>query len=399
MSTEDKESNANSTPINIDLAKLELERWQIEEDAKLKKWQAEEDIKLKTGELEIKRDEVKLRHDELLIKGKELSKSKWSSPLLLAIVGLATTLIVSTVQSCSQTKANRDLERQRFESSLIQKTLELPTQEKSAERFKFLLDIGLIQDDTGKIRYYVEHPSEIPLQGVTFSRSAALTPAIKSSVEESLASFQKYLSGLGFDLAGRKINVKIDPAIDRNTIIENIGDTPTLILGPSVAKDETAILQQYALYILNSQRAELHLEKNSGDDNNRERSLINLWWGLADYLNCSHRDDPIVGKILGQLLQAPYLRNLENDRKFSEITDTHPPQDAGEIWGGALWEIRTICGQGCADKMFFDVWSNVQLGDDTQRIAQRFLEHAQSIEGGNYVESIRAMFSRRDLKL
>jgi hypothetical protein len=199
-------------------------------------------------------------------------------------------------------------------------------------------------------------------------------------------------------LAGKKINVKIDPAVDRNTIIENIGDTPTLILGPSVARDETAILQQYALYILNSHRVDLHLDKVS-EDNNHERSLINLWWGMADYLNCSHRNDPIVGKILGQLLQAPYLRNLENDRKFSEIDESSAPQDAGEIWGGALWEIRMICGQGCADKMFFDVWLKVQPGDDTQKIAQRFLEHAQSIEGGDYVEKIRAAFSRRDLKL
>jgi hypothetical protein len=399
MSTEDKEPGAHVNSNNFEQAKFDLERWQVEEDAKLRWWQAEEDVKLKTGELAIKRDEIKLRHDELAIKEKEFSKSKWSNPLLLAIVGLATTLLVSTVQSCSQNKANIDLERQRFESALIQKTLELPTQEKSAERFKFLLEIGLIKDDTGRIKYYVDNPKEIPLQGVTFAASESLTPGIKSGVEKSLASFQKYLSGIGFELAGRKISVNIDPKQDNNAFIENIETTPSLTLGPSVARDETAILQQYALYILERSRAELNLAKAQGDDHDSNRQLVQLLSGLADYFNCSYRNDPIVGKILGQRLQKPYLRNLDNQRKFTEISDSTDPLEAGEVWGGALWEIRNACGQDVADKMFYDVWSQVQVGDSTQKIGQRLNDYGWSAAAGKCAENIQTALTSRDMKL
>lgn len=385
MDTEDRASNSNANVVDIAQAKFELERWQ-----------AEEDIKLKLGELEIKREDIRLRNDELRIKEKELTRSKWSNPLMLAIVGLATTLLVSTVQSCSQAESNRNLERQRFESTLIQKTLELPTQEKSAERLKFLLQVGLIKDETGKIKYYVDNPTEIPLQGVTFSSSEVLTPDIKSGVEKSLAKFQRYLTGMGFDIAGRKITVNITSKaeVQANAFIEDIKGLPTLSLGPSVAKDETAILQQYALYILRSHRADLKVE-----DEEQHRALAALWWGLADYLNCSYRNDPVVGPILGPQLKLPYLRNLDNQLKFSEMDEHTSVYKAGETWGGALWELRDKLGQDLADKVFFDVWANVQRNDDAQRIVQRILDSDQSIESGKHAEEIRTVFTRRDLKL
>jgi hypothetical protein len=58
-------------------------------------------------------------------------------------------------------------------------------------------------------------------------------------------------------------------------------------------------------------------------------------------------------------------------RKFSEISNSLSPQEAGEVWGGALWEIRNACGQDLADKMFYNVWSQVQVGDNTQKIGPK----------------------------
>jgi len=112
METEPKSDGA-SPQVNLDQAKLDLDRWKTEED-------------------------LNLRREELEFKRKETLRAIWSSPLLLAIVGVFTTIIVSRVQNSSQAKANLTLERQRFESSLIQKAIEGTDSGNAAERLHFL---------------------------------------------------------------------------------------------------------------------------------------------------------------------------------------------------------------------------------------------------------------------
>ena len=137
MEAEPKSEGASSQ-VNLDQAKLDLDRWKAEED-------------------------LKLRRDELEIKRKEALRLAWSSPLLLAIVGVFTTIIVSRFQSSSQSEANLMLERQRFESSLIQKAIEGAEPGDAAQRLKFFIDLGLITK-TERLERYVNCPGDIPFQ-------------------------------------------------------------------------------------------------------------------------------------------------------------------------------------------------------------------------------------------
>jgi hypothetical protein len=139
MAAEDKESGSEPQ-INLDKAKFDLEKWQIEE-------------------------EIKLRRDELDLKRKDLSKSRWSSPLLIAVIGLFTTILLSIIQNSCQSTATRELERQRFESTLIQKALDSSSRKEAAERFKSYLALGLIRDETirTQIQKYISEPETIPL--------------------------------------------------------------------------------------------------------------------------------------------------------------------------------------------------------------------------------------------
>jgi hypothetical protein len=149
----DGNDSSSALPQNsLHQAKLDLEKWQIEED-------------------------LKLRRDELDIKRSESSKRIWSSPLLIAVIGLFTTILASTIQNSCQSAANRDLERQRFEATrdlerqkfeamLIQKALELSSRKDAADRFQSYLDLGLIKDESirAQIEKYVKKPETIPLQ-------------------------------------------------------------------------------------------------------------------------------------------------------------------------------------------------------------------------------------------
>lgn len=150
MGAETAEKKEASAGVNLEQAKLDLERWR-----------AEEDIKLRTAELEVKR--------------KETSKAVWSSPLLIAVIGLVATLLASIVQNIlqgnasrelerTQSEATRELEQRRFESSLIQKAVDTDDPDKAAQRLQLLLSLGFITDKDGKIASYVSHPETIPLQ-------------------------------------------------------------------------------------------------------------------------------------------------------------------------------------------------------------------------------------------
>src|SRR4051794_19804992 len=99
LSAQEKKSrSAAGQRESIERAKLEFE-----------KWKTEEDFKIKREDLELKR--------------RDLSRSSLSSPLFLAILGILASIIAALVQNFLQSRANRNLERQRFESGLIQKAV------------------------------------------------------------------------------------------------------------------------------------------------------------------------------------------------------------------------------------------------------------------------------------
>jgi hypothetical protein len=125
---------------SLENAKFEFEKWRAEE-------------------------EFKLRREELAIKRQESSKSMWTSPLFLGILGLIATIIGSIIQNAWQASANRTLEERKFESTLIQKALETDDQVVASQRLKRLLDLNLIQDNDKitKIQGWVNNPLTIPV--------------------------------------------------------------------------------------------------------------------------------------------------------------------------------------------------------------------------------------------
>jgi hypothetical protein len=140
METQDRTGNKPGDPKTESVSPTaDLERWRVEE-------------------------ELRLKRDELELKRQELAKHLWSSPLVLALIGLIATILAGMVQSYFQNKGARDLERWRFESNLIQKATDTGDSNEAASRLKFYLDLGFINDDDHKIAAYLEKPGEIPLQ-------------------------------------------------------------------------------------------------------------------------------------------------------------------------------------------------------------------------------------------
>jgi hypothetical protein len=88
-------------------------------------------------------------------------RSIWfTSPVLLALVGLIGTGIGAVLQGFWNTR----LEREKFEFSLIQKALDTPDQKQASRNLKFLVQAGLISGFDGKkIETLADTPDQLPI--------------------------------------------------------------------------------------------------------------------------------------------------------------------------------------------------------------------------------------------
>lgn len=119
---------------------------------------------LKDKELLLKEREITLKEQEAKAKIELDKRSLWfSSPLLIGALSAIFGLIGTGIGASLQGYSNFQLERQKFESSLIQKSLEIKDRNEAAKSLLFLVDSGIIQSlDNAKIRKIAEDPEQLP---------------------------------------------------------------------------------------------------------------------------------------------------------------------------------------------------------------------------------------------
>jgi thiol-disulfide isomerase/thioredoxin len=118
-----------------------------------------------TFECERASNELRHRELDLQIRREEL-KRHGSIPLFVAILAGLVALSGNAVVALIQGRANRDLERKKFEAQLISKAVDVDDQELAARNLAFLLKAGLVEDEGGRIASLVSRPKDIPIQNV-----------------------------------------------------------------------------------------------------------------------------------------------------------------------------------------------------------------------------------------
>lgn len=111
---------------------------------------ADTDLRLKDAEVRLKEIEVALKQRELEERRgwRAVFASQLTPILLTALFGL----LATQANSFFTSRANLAVEREKAKSALITKMVETSDPAISARNLKFLLDAGLIDDPTGKIR-------------------------------------------------------------------------------------------------------------------------------------------------------------------------------------------------------------------------------------------------------
>ena len=76
--------------------------------------------------------------------------------------------------------------------------------------------------------------------------------------------------------------------------------------------------------------------------------------GTADFFAASFMDDPEIGEYSTEPLGAPYFSSVDNDASCPLwlVGEAHAD---GQIWSGALWEIRDAVGAALLEQAVFDV--------------------------------------------
>jgi Putative peptidoglycan binding domain len=103
----------------------------------------------------------------------------FTSPVLLALVGLIGTGVGAVLQGFWNTR----LEREKFEFSLIQKALDTPDHKQAGRNLKFLVQAGLISGfDGNKIESLADTPNQLPIFLGTRSYSIVPVPTAKRAL-------------------------------------------------------------------------------------------------------------------------------------------------------------------------------------------------------------------------
>jgi hypothetical protein len=113
---------------------------------------------------------------------------------------------------------------------------------------------------------------------------------------------------------------------------------------------------------------------------------------------------PFFGEIAAAVLrlEKPYVRNLDNPRKFDE-TSEFEVHDRGEIWSGAFWELRSLLGRELADRLLAQAWKStawpIAEQDTTRSFIDALLLSARKIASDQQVAQIMTALRTRRFPL
>ena len=211
------------------------------------------DAQLKQAELELKRTEIETKRLELKIKRKEwqdkisepkltrfLSRYTFLSTGAAAILGLVLTGLGYMIQSV----LNRQQEREKTQGQLILKAIEAKPDD-AIINLKFLVDTGLLDDSSGKIREAVRKAEE--LKQIPSLPSSNSSLGNQQYTSKSLDGLQPNVAALAqrlIELAGEQnikvivIKAYVDPEWQKKLYEDYIAGKGNLVARPPTAHTE-----------------------------------------------------------------------------------------------------------------------------------------------------------------
>jgi hypothetical protein len=196
-----------------------------------------------------------------------------------------------------------------------------------------------IQRDVNEVKHRVgEVERRLQISGAT-------TPDLERMLDAAVGAFAAYLAALEPALAAPLPSVHLQPHLGNAQYDHRLHQ---IQLDPGLADDPYAVMREFAHHVLFGIRP----DGNDGVES-----------GVADYLIASHTGDPRLGVVAVAFFRRNIdgfnraeVRNLTNTLRFDDLSEGSSPQAVGEVWGGALWDLRESVGQADADRLIAAAW-------------------------------------------
>jgi hypothetical protein len=256
------------------------------------------------------------------------------------------------------------------------------------------------------------------LEQVTVEHHTQLPPAIlkhlgeiKTEILKEISDYRAYLHSMGLTLPTTNLSVEISADDEYNAYF----DGKKIVIGSNVVgtREPDVIYREYTNRILLNE-IDPRLTGKIWKGEAWKGSAI--WSGLTDYFPCSYQGNPKFGVKAAKLIASVsptavpdgYLRNLANDRQF--VADDANPDDqemhhAGEVWGGAFWDVRRILGckdeaKGCqkADRILLASVPSLKAGPEMVFVAS-IIDNTRRAAGDEEAKQVHDAFARRGLKV
>jgi hypothetical protein len=343
-------------------------------------------------------EELRLKQRDLEVRVQEQARSRWTSPLMVAIMTAALAGIINLVLAALNNHYQNETEREKIEAARVAEMVKTGDIKTAIGNLKFLIETGLIRNPDLKksIQAYLDtHPDSGPVLPASdryaIEPTQALPVGSQALIQNALDDYAKDFDKLGFNKPDKRVPIRVENGyMVRSGYLSSYDQRNQEIVIDAliVSKAEVdAPRREYTHFILTINHPNLNFSKIS--------NLYLLESDLADYFVGSYADRPELNRNIEFV-----RRTLMNKRDFR---DAQPPrqafEEAREVWGAAFWAIRQSLRRASSDAILADAWRKLPDRFDDKDTASMFIDallrSATTIGTSGAVASIKDILRER----
>src|SRR5262249_17202252 len=312
---------------------------------------------------------------DIELKRKEQATSKWRSPLVVAIFAAAIAGVGNAGVAAlngwyqrdldgSKRDAERALEENKAESTRVLEMIKTGDTETAAKNIAFLLDTGLVTEPirVGKLREFLANRRPgtgpaLPSPSRFGFEPSDLPSSVQAVLQANLENYIRYLDDIGFPATDKTVKIRI---VGKDKNLAYFPGNNELNIPEDMVTDVSAALEVFGHNIL------LNVQSHDIVTSGEENVIIEL--ALAIYFSSSFLQKPTSVWVR----KSAYLVNMENKRKFSEVTRSH--REKAEIWCGLFWELSQHLTREKFDPILVKAWQTVTFTNDGTAAPAVFVE-------------------------
>jgi hypothetical protein len=162
-------------------------------------------------------EELRLKQRDLDVRVQEQARSRWTSPLMVAIMTAALAGIINLVLAALNNHYQNETEREKIEAARVAEMIKTGDIKTAIGNLKFLIETGLIRNPDLKksIQAYLDtHPDSGPVLPASdryaIEPTQALPVGSQALIQNALDDYAKDFDKLGFNKPDKRVPIRVE---------------------------------------------------------------------------------------------------------------------------------------------------------------------------------------------